>query len=375
MRYLYLVISLLYCIFVSGQNNTNLGTNAGNSGGTNTSIGVDAGDVVTGSQNTFLGAGSGVTLTTGSGNTFLGYGTGYFTTIATGNLFAGWQAGYYNVNGANNVFLGSSAGNTFKSGDFNVAVGNNSGRSVKTGSMNIFLGYLSGPDFTSETSPLTNNIMIGSYAGYKSRGTTGSVYLGYQAGYNEQTSNKLYIDNSSALIPLIYGDFTSNQLGFNIKPIAAHTLTVGGTIHATGIYVNGQSITDAGFEFWTKVGTNIWNNTGNVGIGTTLAQNPWGYRLAVKGKIGAHEVQIENNSMAWSDFVFNDDYKLMSLGDLEKYINENNHLPEIPTEQEVRENGLLVSEMNAKLLQKVEELTLYVIQLKKEIEELKKQRQ
>ena len=70
-------------------------------------------------------------------------------------------------------------------------------------------------------------------------------------------------------------------------------------------------------------------------------------------------------SEKWADFVFEDDYSLMSLNELDNYIKVNKHLPEIPTTQEVEENGISVGEMNAKLLQKIEELTLYVIELQK----------
>ncbi len=103
--------------------------------------------------------------------------------------------------------------------------------------------------------------------------------------------------------------------------------------------------------------------TGNVGIGTTSPV----YKLAVAGIIGCGEVIVEDVT-GWADFVFEDDYNLMSLKDLDQFIQINKHLPEIPTTAEVEENGISVGEMNAKLLQKIEELTLYVIELKKENE-------
>ena len=81
--------------------------------------------------------------------------------------------------------------------------------------------------------------------------------------------------------------------------------------------------------------------------------------------------QIEVSTTFWSDFVFKPDYKLMPLDELAGFIKENNHLPNIPTEAEVKTDGINVAEMNAKLLQKVEELTLYVIELKKENEQIK----
>lgn len=110
----------------------------------------------------------------------------------------------------------------------------------------------------------------------------------------------------------------------------------------------------------------IINHLGNVGIGTSGPAPS--YKLSVNGKIRAKEVVVETN---WSDFVFADDYKLMPLDELEKNIKQNRHLPGIPSEKEVTENGVGLGEMQAKLLQKIEELTLYVIELKKENERLR----
>ena len=70
-------------------------------------------------------------------------------------------------------------------------------------------------------------------------------------------------------------------------------------------------------------------------------------------------------------FVFKPEYKLLSLTELESYIKNNGHLPEIPNEQEVMENGVELGNISSKLLQKIEELTLYVIEQQKEIEKLK----
>jgi hypothetical protein len=105
---------------------------------------------------------------------------------------------------------------------------------------------------------------------------------------------------------------------------------------------------------------------GNVGIGTATTGE---YKLAVEGTIGARRVQVKQTS--WADFVFQQDYQLPSLHEVENYINANKHLSGIPSAEEVAKNGIDIGEMNKKLLQKVEELTLYMIEMKKEIEQLK----
>ncbi|TWI89344.1 DUF3450 domain-containing protein [Chitinophaga japonensis] len=100
--------------------------------------------------------------------------------------------------------------------------------------------------------------------------------------------------------------------------------------------------------------------SGNVGIGTTITGE---YKLAVEGTIGARKMKV--TQAAWADFVFRPDYKLPTLQEVEQFVNEHQHLPDVPSEKEVAENGLDLGEMNKKLLQKVEELTLYLIQQQK----------
>lgn len=125
-----------------------------------------------------------------------------------------------------------------------------------------------------------------------------------------------------------------------------------------------QTLTDAQVNSAVKM---IITDLGNVGIGTS---DPGLYRLAVEGTIGAREIKVLSTSFA--DFVFKKDYKLMPIKELESYISLNGHLPEIPSALQVeKDNGILLGEMQVKLLQKTEELTLYIIQLQKQIDELK----
>lgn len=108
---------------------------------------------------------------------------------------------------------------------------------------------------------------------------------------------------------------------------------------------------------------------GNVLIGTTIAQQD--YKLIVKGKIKAEELRLSTKD--WPDYVFDSKYKLRSLSEVEKFIQQNKHLPDVPSEAHVVEEGVSVVEMQGKLLQKIEELTLYMIDQHKQIEELKKE--
>jgi len=106
---------------------------------------------------------------------------------------------------------------------------------------------------------------------------------------------------------------------------------------------------------------------GNVGIGTSTPDS----KLAVNGTIHSKEVKVDMNG--WPDYVFNKEYNLPTLAEVEKHINEKGHLENIPSEEEVVKNGINLGEMNARLLQKIEELTLYSIEQAKEIKVLKEE--
>jgi hypothetical protein len=115
-----------------------------------------------------------------------------------------------------------------------------------------------------------------------------------------------------------------------------------------------------------KVRLHIHYN-GNIGIGTETPKST----LDVKGKIIAEEVEIKLSSGA--DFVFQPGYNLMPLREVESFVKENQHLPEIPSEKEMIENGVNINEMQIKLLQKIEELTLYVIEQEKQNKKVQEQ--
>ena len=111
---------------------------------------------------------------------------------------------------------------------------------------------------------------------------------------------------------------------------------------------------------------------GKVILGS-VTSTPAGYNLYVKNGILTEKVTVATDgSSFWADFVFNKDYDLKPLSEVESYITKNHHLSEIPTTDEVNKNGVNLLEMDAKLLQKIEELTLYTIQMNKEIIQVRK---
>ena len=117
-------------------------------------------------------------------------------------------------------------------------------------------------------------------------------------------------------------------------------------------------------------------NDGTVYIGSTnldaeTLTNAAGYKLKVFGKIIGEEVRVQLKS-AWPDYVFENDYKRLSIDELERFITVNKHLPNVPSAAEVETKGQELGEMQRKMMEKIEELSLYIIDLKKEIDLLKK---
>jgi len=117
----------------------------------------------------------------------------------------------------------------------------------------------------------------------------------------------------------------------------------------------------------------ITDASGNIGIGTPNSHSD---KLAVNGTIHAKQINVDLAN--WADYVFDKDYKLTPISDVKTYINQNHHLPDLPTAAEVEKDGLNLGEINKLLTKKVEELTLYLIDKDKEInvqKEINKQQQ
>lgn len=117
------------------------------------------------------------------------------------------------------------------------------------------------------------------------------------------------------------------------------------------------------------------NGRTHIGMGRPLATGiAANAMLTVDGTILAKEVRIAlSTTTHWADYVFEKDYKLMPLKEVEKYIMAHKHLPEVPSSQEVEANGIEVTEISAVLLKKIEELTLYTIELQKKLDDQQKE--
>ncbi len=177
-----------------------------------------------------------------------------------------------------------------------------------------------------------------------------------------QTSGALelcsFTDNSngSTIVLQTSGLVQLNALGSVWSNLPAFEFNVGST-PMMSMNTNGE----------VAIGSNAVSFLNGGGLSGCVGCN---YRLLVEGGILTESI-VWKSIHLWPDYVFSNNYKLKTLEELDKYIGENHHLPEIPTQDEVSKNGVNLGEMSQALLKKVEELTLYVIQQQKEIDELK----
>lgn len=347
----------------TGQRGVFIGNSAGSSVTSeydNTYIGDKAGLSSTGYRNTYIGSKAGVNSTSGVYNTFLGYLAGS-ASVGSNNVFLGAQAGTANTSGGFNVLVGSSAGKSlttkegntfigafageFSNNDSNTFIGHASGR-YTIGGRNTYVGQWTGRDMVSgEENVLmgtwvgvlmtsgNKNTMLGTCAGQNKTSGDANVYLGYRSGYinngnrnvfigNQSGSqvagdDQLYIENSDTITaPLIYGDFANDKVGINTNDV------------------------------------------------------PEGYTLAVRGDIIAEEIRLKLYADGWPDYVFKSDYQLRTLEETEQEIKVLGHLPGVPSAEEVGEDGVEIGEMNTILLEKIEELTLHLIDINKTVKQL-----
>ncbi|MBQ6764989.1 MAG: hypothetical protein IJP45_07375 [Paludibacteraceae bacterium] len=205
--------------------------------------------------------------------------------------------------------------------------------------------------------------------------TNGNVGIGVtNPQYKLAINGKLFLNSDENGRSYLHWDSHTLVMGTPVGKYAVSKLYLMSGGSSTGsLYseiklftANGENDQVAKIKLNTK--ENCWINTpGYIGIGTETPQ----HKLDVRGTIRANEILV--NNVTGADFVFNESYNLRPLSEVKAYVQENQHLPEIPSAAEMQEKGVNINELQIQLLQKVEELTLYIIQQEQRIQELESQ--
>ena len=256
MKFFYLTTLLIIGLYTisSGQTyNTSFGDFTGTTGSANSFFGHSAGkDNLSGYRNSYFGAFSGLHTTIGRNNTFMGVYSGEQNTTGENNIFIGYRSGKLATSGSGNTFVGASAGESNTIGG--------------------------------------NNLYLGNYAGFSNLTGTQNVFIGAGAGYYETGSNKLHINNQAGGNSLIFGDFTTDQIGIYTDSLLER-LTVSGAINlgtttaknegsirftgddfegrVAGTWVSLTYVPNAGGQF-RSYNTNLGDSTGTTGAGNSF---------------------------------------------------------------------------------------------------------
>jgi hypothetical protein len=329
---------------------------------------INAGQIHPTNGNTYFGLYSGNANSSGSGTGTLNVGIGNAALLSNtngrSNVAIGGNALRLNTTGLFNVAIGNDALRTNTGSQYNIAIGANALK-VSTGQGSIGDNTaIGGNALASNTSGTANvaigpaalstnttgngnfgigqaalglktsgndNLAIGNFAGQNNLNGSNNIFLGKEAGRNESTSDKLYIANTDTTTPLIYGDFSAKYVTIgDVSP----------TLRSQGVATGG-------------------------------------YNLLVKGGILTEKVKVAlaQSGTDWADYVFEPSYKLMALEEVEAFTKKNKHLPNVPSAEEMVNSGLDVVQTSKMFMEKIEELTLYIIKLNKEIEALKSAKQ
>ena len=356
---------------IKGTSNLFLGANAGqsNTGYNNLFLGANAGfSNVSGVANTFMGESSGSSNTSGTNNMFLGAASGAGNFVGNSGTFIGVNAGRFS-NADGNSFVGAAAGYSTTSGTGNAGFGSGSGYLNTTGSQNVFLGVNAGFNVTTGS----GNVFIGNGANTSSATLTNSVAIGANAIV--AASNTIVLGSGATTITglglgsgsgLRFANITSASTAGSGGSGKVLSVDAQGNVILVGL-TGGASTTNVGgpvAENWKEADGYLYNNSTNGVVikGSGLDGNA----LIVKGGVLSKEVNVKvEGSEAWPDYVFKPNYKRMTLGEVEKFIAINGHLPNVPSATEMVANGNNLGNTDIKLLEKIEELTLYLLEMKK----------
>ena len=276
----------------------------------------------TGTYNTFMGSQAGQGNTSGSYNTYFGYKAGFPNTVGSHNTFVGYEAGKLNTDGSDNVFIGFNAGKQNLRGNRNLIIGPNAGFSGTDGEDNTLLGF----NASGAGVGLSNATAIGANARVLS-------------------SNAMVLGNNV-------------NVGIGTSTPQNRLELTAGVDGRSGLRLTNMTANSPASEATTSKFLTV-NDKGDVTLARQLS--------AVAMKV---QPTRENQ---WADYVFAPAYKLQPLAEVEQYIQQNKHLPGIPSAGEMVKEGVDLTTLLATLVKKNEELTLHMIEQQKRIERLEQQ--
>lgn len=322
--------------------------------------------VYTEANNTGLGWASLTSLTSGFKNTAIGSQTLYSLTIGNFNSAFGNLALASLINGEDNIGFGQATLFKNTSGRNNVAIGTNAGQENITGSNNTYVGKSAGLYSTGSSNTFIGrsaganigagdyNVIIGGNNGLAITGLNNHIILA-----DGQGNERLRINNNGAYkTGGGYGE-AGQVLVSNGAGAAPAWQPVAGSSSLWSVNTNGD----------------LYNTSITAKVGIGIITIPSGYNLGVAGGIIAEKLKIKLQSGGWPDYVFADDYHLRPLSEVERFIKKNKHLPGMMSAAEMKEAGMDVEQITIKLLEKIEELTLYILDIKNEIDTLKQENQ
>lgn len=289
------------------------------------------------------------------------------SSVALGSLCASIGDASFSSGSANIAYSNSSIAmgyNSTANGNYSVAIGNSlPAIAYSATSLGSFAQIPTGTSFTSwvTTDPL---FVLGNGIDGSNRSNALTIIKNGRVciGSSMTPTQKLQVDNGNILIR-----GTNNFSGAGSE---AYLYFGDANHYIKAKYAYGVSIGTFGQTDLLSV-----LESGKVTIGgTSLTSTPGSYKLYVTGGILTEKVRIATYaSSSWADYVFEKNYRLRSLAEVEEFISKNQHLPEVPSAADVSSNGFDLADMNATLLKKIEELTLYLINQEKRINQLEEE--
>jgi len=399
----------------TGRNNSFYGYQSGRfntTGYNNAFYGYYAGyRNTTGYDNSFFGLYAGYSTNTGIRNTFQGRSAGFSNTTGRHNVFSGYYTAYRNTTGSNNTSLGYYAGYNNQTGSRNVFIGSQAGYS-ETGSDKLYI------DNSSTSTPLiygdfaTNDITINGGLAIKD-GTQQAGYVltsdangnaTWQAGGGSGGSDSDWTVSGSNMFSGVSGNVGIGNSSPAYKLDIKRNFRIDSEsnpgrhyrVESTSrqnIYATNDMVTTTGGNQEYRVGSNrsfmiannssqkfFWAHGGSqkVSVGTVNTPTNVGgadisdYKLFVSGGILTEAVRVR---VGWADYVFHEDYDLKPLNEVEEFIQEKGHLPNVPSATTVETQGLELGDITKIQQEKIEELFLHTIAQEKELKKQKEENQ